>query len=342
VTTEPLEQLTGDEVIDVRRLLRELHRDDWVGAPLLRGNLPTIPQVEILPTPSANYAYKPVILKGTPDLMYVCLRDSGGSWGWKAVDNAALIAVDFLVGTATGELSNEIVAGTAPGGELGGTWGTPTVDATHSGSSHADAQAAAEATAAAYTDSELGDHEAAADPHPTYTTAAELASGIATHAADDDAHHEPGWETIAEGFAGSTVSTITFSNLSHALYRLTLYVNQVTANDSIEVQFNSDTGSNYTDNGASAATSISICPVIADEHSMIVVYIFKGQDSEEGLLLSEGVQATASPTVTNVNLAGQWNNTDANITRIDLSQLAGSGQFGANTYYKLEGSGTPQ
>jgi len=48
----------------------------------------------------------------------------------------AVRGVDFLVGTATGELSGEIVAGTAPGGELGGTWGSPTVDATHSGSTH--------------------------------------------------------------------------------------------------------------------------------------------------------------------------------------------------------------
>ena len=39
--------------------------------------------------------------------------------------------------------------GTSPGGELGGTWASPTVDATHSGSSHAGVQAAAEATAAA-------------------------------------------------------------------------------------------------------------------------------------------------------------------------------------------------
>lgn len=50
--------------------------------------------------------------------------------------DTALTAIDFLVGTATGELSNEIVAGTTPGGELGGTWASPTVDATHSGSAH--------------------------------------------------------------------------------------------------------------------------------------------------------------------------------------------------------------
>lgn len=57
--------------------------------------------------------------------------------------------VDYLVGTASGALSAEIVVGTTPGGELGGTWASPTVDATHSGSSHAGIQAAAEATAAA-------------------------------------------------------------------------------------------------------------------------------------------------------------------------------------------------
>jgi len=35
---------------------------------------------------------------------------------------------DYLVGTANGTLSAEIVVGTSPGGELGGTWGSPTLD----------------------------------------------------------------------------------------------------------------------------------------------------------------------------------------------------------------------
>lgn len=49
---------------------------------------------------------------------------------------AAPSTVDYLVGTASGGLSAEIVVGTTPGGELGGTWASPTVDATHSGSAH--------------------------------------------------------------------------------------------------------------------------------------------------------------------------------------------------------------
>jgi hypothetical protein len=55
----------------------------------------------------------------------------------------------YLVTTAHGDLTAEVVVGATPGGELGGTWAVPTVDATHSGSSHASVQAAAEATAAA-------------------------------------------------------------------------------------------------------------------------------------------------------------------------------------------------
>jgi len=43
---------------------------------------------------------------------------------------------DYLVGTAQANLSGEIVVGTTPGGELGGTWAAPTVDAMHAGSTH--------------------------------------------------------------------------------------------------------------------------------------------------------------------------------------------------------------
>jgi len=53
----------------------------------------------------------------------------------------------YLVTTAHDDLSGEVVVGATPGGELGGTWASPTVDAVHSGSSHAQVQEAAEATA---------------------------------------------------------------------------------------------------------------------------------------------------------------------------------------------------
>lgn len=83
------------------------------------------------------------------------VRDEAGGGG-------APTTADYLVGTADGGLSNEIVVGATPGGELGGTWAAPTVDATHSGSSHTAVQAAAEATAAAALSAHLTD---TADAH---------------------------------------------------------------------------------------------------------------------------------------------------------------------------------
>lgn len=61
----------------------------------------------------------------------ITLAANGSSGG-------APTTVDYLVGTADGTLSAEIVVGTTPGGELGGTWASPTIDATHSGSAHHD------------------------------------------------------------------------------------------------------------------------------------------------------------------------------------------------------------
>ncbi len=52
--------------------------------------------------------------------------------------SSAPTTADYLVGTSQAGLSAEIVVGTTPGGELGNTWASPTVDATHSGSAHAD------------------------------------------------------------------------------------------------------------------------------------------------------------------------------------------------------------
>lgn len=100
--------------------------------------------------------------------------------------------VDYLVGTSSGDLSAEIVAGTAPGGELGGTWASPTVDATHSGSTHS-----------AATDTHIADtsdaHDASAISVDSTTLVGtgtdvqavleELDDGVANHLADtSDAH----------------------------------------------------------------------------------------------------------------------------------------------------------
>ena len=75
-----------------------------------------------------------------------CTGQQGSAW-WDSTDSAfewcnansgapavlgggsgAPTDADYLVGTANGSLSAEIVVGTSPGGELGNTWASPTID----------------------------------------------------------------------------------------------------------------------------------------------------------------------------------------------------------------------
>mgnify|MGYP001568732855 CR=1 FL=1 len=188
-----------DEDLIARRIA-ELERSEWVGPVAFRGGLPKVPIRTALPTLNGipagiAQAYAILVLEGTPDTFYVCLRDGAGTWGWVNLSVVnTLTAVDFLVGTASGDLSAEIVVGTTPGGELGGTWAAPTVDTTHSGSTHstatdthiADTSDAHDASAISILDtagdftatdvegalaelqSDAESHVAAADPHTVY------------------------------------------------------------------------------------------------------------------------------------------------------------------------------
>src|SRR6186997_2222373 len=64
------------------------------------------------------------------------VKDSAGTVTDIGSTAGAPTTADYLVGTAQGGLSAEIVVGTTPGGELGNTWASPTIDATHAGSNH--------------------------------------------------------------------------------------------------------------------------------------------------------------------------------------------------------------
>jgi hypothetical protein len=79
---------------------------------------------------------------GTDDLLVdLGTPNNGGIVDWTQIVNmpagfadetddggGAPADADYLVGTANGSLSAEIVVGTSPGGDLGGTWASPTVD----------------------------------------------------------------------------------------------------------------------------------------------------------------------------------------------------------------------
>ena len=91
---------------------------------------------------SSNYLHGTARYWGYPNPPTHSFTKNGGSNFSATVIGAASTgapdSADYLVGTANGSLTSEIVVGTTPGGELGGTWASPTVDSTHSGSAHTD------------------------------------------------------------------------------------------------------------------------------------------------------------------------------------------------------------
>jgi len=136
--------------------------------------------------------------------------------------------VDYLVGTANAILTNEIVVGTTPGGELGGTWPSPTVDATHSGSAHHAAESGESAThnhgnlyyTETETDGLFTTHEGAADPHTGYRLesadhthqstglqAGQLDHGLALTGLADDDH--PQYVKDGDAFDAGTANITT-------------------------------------------------------------------------------------------------------------------------------------
>jgi len=67
-----------------------------------------------------------IIKIGNDNSFVAITRLAGGGGGG---EGGAPTDVNYLVGTADATLTNEIVVGTTPGGELGGTWASPTIDA---------------------------------------------------------------------------------------------------------------------------------------------------------------------------------------------------------------------
>jgi hypothetical protein len=109
---------------------------------------------------AAGYTVGSVWVNTTaPGSAWILTDSTTGAAVWVSTTTTGAVyaptTADYLVGTAQAGLSAEIVVGTTPGGELGGTWASPTVDATHSGSAHL-ALGSTSSTAAA------GDHTHAA------------------------------------------------------------------------------------------------------------------------------------------------------------------------------------
>lgn len=134
----------GIDLVEMDRKVREMWASRWLAPAVTAGSLPRVPQMATLPTAQIAYEGRLVYVPyagGTAGKFYICLLAADGTtWNWQQCDNtsaADLSGNNFLVGTANASLPSAIVAGATPAGELAGTWASPTVATTHSGSKHA-------------------------------------------------------------------------------------------------------------------------------------------------------------------------------------------------------------
>jgi hypothetical protein len=143
---------------------------------------------------------------------------------------------NYLIGTANSGLTAEIVVGTAPGGELGNTWASPTVDSTHSGSAHhADAHTVVSHSDTSITGAELTQLSGiSANVTDTNLNALTLGSGTTT------LHGHAGGgklELIGTADASSSASlTITGLDNTYDTYLITL-VDMVPASNGANIGF---------------------------------------------------------------------------------------------------------
>lgn len=215
---------------------------------------------------------------------------------------------NLLIGTFDSAWANAIVVGTTPGGELGGTWASPTVDSVHSGSAHHDP-----ITLAADVDTILGlsTQQLTLDSQSANTVFAGPTSGGAV---------DPTFRSLvsADLPAISHASLTGLSADDHGQYALSTHafvvVGAVPARLTTGRQIAAGTGISFVDAGAGSTLTIS---------TTITQYTDEmAQDAIGSILLdSSSIDFTyddSTPTITAVVLpAGVDHNSLANLTTGD-------------------------
>lgn len=225
----------------------EVGSDEWNAAHTV-----DIDAADVDFTPAGNLAATDV--QGALEELDTEKSDTGHSHG----ASGAPADADYLVGTANGSLSAEIVVGTTPGGELGGTWASPTVDATHSGSTHS-----------AATDTHIADTSAAhaasavsADSTTLVGTGTdvqavleELDNGIADHLADTADAHDASAVSLADPAAAGYEADNVQGALNGQLSENVLNADHRN-NDAGSSPFHSASGIAFTPNGSISSTNV--------------------------------------------------------------------------------------
>jgi hypothetical protein len=124
VSSSQASALSSQEVAAVRDLLGRVKNDSWAGASL-RGGMPRAKNLSALPTASKDYRNQLVLIQGgtgVADAFYICLKDASENYSWVHTEISTVQA---------------LINATALGGQLAGTISAATVNASHSGSTHA-------------------------------------------------------------------------------------------------------------------------------------------------------------------------------------------------------------
>ena len=224
-----------------------------------------------------------------------------------------------------------------PGGELGGTWTTPTVNPSHGGGSHAATQAAAEATAAADTDADIVTHTAIAAAHHAKYTDAEAIAAVPT-----------AWDVVGEGAvptAGSTIFDVSAISTAYDVFHIIIHLNDPSVSSNCILRLNNDSGTNYwwntmylnaatattytNANGGVAPSSIAVAPAGVGTNagtSMHIDIMLTKDSTGHHARCTYNWAGFSSATQNHVGHGGGgWSNTTAKIDRIAVTGPTVSG-----------------
>lgn len=105
--TQPSLAMEQDGVT-LEELVYNLFRNHWAGGNIMRGELPAYPTLAALPTASADYRYRTVVVTGgagVADVVYVCRKTTADTYAWVDISTP----VTLTAGSSTSDLKDDLV-----------------------------------------------------------------------------------------------------------------------------------------------------------------------------------------------------------------------------------------
>lgn len=90
-------------------LAQNMYRNRWAGGNIMRGEIPAYPTIAAIPTASADYRYKTVVVTGgagVADIVYFCRKTSADTYAWVDLSTPFTLTA----GTSTSDLKDDLVA----------------------------------------------------------------------------------------------------------------------------------------------------------------------------------------------------------------------------------------